>query len=130
MITGWGAHHVDSAHWGMNAEYTGPVEIWGWAEFPTHGLWDVHGKFKTECIYPDGVHMAVGVATANSILMITFANDQRKEHEGLSAHDAALAAGLTRLRPVVMLRICLPPAAATLRAMLNFPSMARPCLSA
>ncbi|HMF64036.1 MAG TPA: Gfo/Idh/MocA family oxidoreductase, partial [Edaphobacter sp.] len=26
MITGWGAHHVDTAHWGMNTEYTGPVE--------------------------------------------------------------------------------------------------------
>ena len=47
-----------------------------------------------------GAIMAIGVATANSILMITFANDQRKE--GLNAHDAALAAGLTRLRPVVM----------------------------
>jgi len=23
----------------MNTELTGPVEIWGWAEFPTHGLW-------------------------------------------------------------------------------------------
>src|SRR5256885_13237997 len=40
MITGWGAHHVDTAHWGMNAEYTGPVEVWGTAEFPTHGLWE------------------------------------------------------------------------------------------
>ena len=49
-----------------------------------------------------GSIMAVGVATANSILMITFANDQRKEHEGMSSHDAALTAGLTRLRPVVM----------------------------
>src|SRR5690349_6411089 len=29
MITGWGAHHIDSAHWAMNTEYTGPVEIWG-----------------------------------------------------------------------------------------------------
>jgi multidrug efflux pump subunit AcrB len=48
-----------------------------------------------------GAIMAVGVATANSILMITFANDQRKDH-GASAHDAALAAGLTRLRPVIM----------------------------
>jgi multidrug efflux pump subunit AcrB len=47
-----------------------------------------------------GAIMSIGVATANSILMITFANDQRKL--GLSAHDAALAAGLTRLRPVVM----------------------------
>ncbi|MCU1250297.1 MAG: putative dehydrogenase, partial [Edaphobacter sp.] len=45
MITGWGAHHVDTAHWGMNTELTGPVEIWGTAEFPTSGLWDVHGKF-------------------------------------------------------------------------------------
>jgi multidrug efflux pump subunit AcrB len=42
----------------------------------------------------------MGVATANSILMITFANDQRKI--GANAHDAALAAGMTRLRPVIM----------------------------
>jgi multidrug efflux pump subunit AcrB len=47
-----------------------------------------------------GAMMSVGVATANSILMITFANDQRKV--GMNAHDAALAAGLTRLRPVMM----------------------------
>src|SRR5205814_4181826 len=49
-----------------------------------------------------GAIMSIGVATANSFLMITFANDQRKAHEGLSAHDAALSAGLTRLRPVLM----------------------------
>jgi multidrug efflux pump subunit AcrB len=48
-----------------------------------------------------GSIMTIGVATANSILMITFANDQRKE-KGMNAHDAALAAGMTRLRPVVM----------------------------
>jgi multidrug efflux pump subunit AcrB len=47
-----------------------------------------------------GAIMSIGVATSNSILMITFANDQRKE--GANAHDAALAAGMTRLRPVVM----------------------------
>jgi multidrug efflux pump subunit AcrB len=48
-----------------------------------------------------GSIMCIGVATANSILMITFANDQRKE-KNVSAHDAALAAGMTRLRPVIM----------------------------
>ena len=57
MITGWGAHHIDMAHWGMGAEYTGPVEVWGKAEFPTSGLWDVHGAFRTEARYADGVHM-------------------------------------------------------------------------
>jgi len=48
-----------------------------------------------------GAIMAIGVATANSILLVTFANDERTDH-GRNAHDAALAAGFTRLRPVLM----------------------------
>jgi predicted dehydrogenase len=67
MITGWGAHHLDSAHWGMGTEYTGPVEIWGSAEFPAKGLWDVHGPFKTEALYADGVHMIVSGEYPNGI---------------------------------------------------------------
>jgi multidrug efflux pump subunit AcrB len=47
-----------------------------------------------------GAIMCVGVATANSILVITFANSLRGS--GTSARDAALAAGMTRLRPVLM----------------------------
>ena len=67
MITGWGAHHVDTAHWGMNTEYTGPIEIWGTAEFPTHGLWDVHGKFETHAVYANGVTMAISGDYPNGI---------------------------------------------------------------
>ena len=67
MITGWGAHHVDTAHWGMNAEYTGPVEIWGDAEFPTHGLWDVHGKFLTHARYANGMTMDISGDFPNGI---------------------------------------------------------------
>jgi hypothetical protein len=67
MITGWGAHHVDTAHWGMNTEYTGPVEIWGTAEFPTHGLWNVHGKFLTHAIYANGVTMDISGDFPNGI---------------------------------------------------------------
>ena len=47
-----------------------------------------------------GAIMSVGVATANSILLVTFANDVRKE--GKDARAAALEAGYTRLRPVLM----------------------------
>jgi multidrug efflux pump subunit AcrB len=50
-----------------------------------------------------GCIMAIGVATSNSILMITFANEQRRPDAG--SHDsrgAALVAGRTRLRPVLM----------------------------
>ena len=47
-----------------------------------------------------GAIICIGVATSNSILLITFANDQRME--GDNAYNAALAAGYTRLRPVLM----------------------------
>jgi predicted dehydrogenase len=67
MITGWGAHHLDCAHWGMDTEYTGPIEIWGSAEFPKSGLWDVHGPFKTEALYASGVKMVVSGEFPNGI---------------------------------------------------------------
>ncbi len=67
MITGWGAHHVDTAHWGINTELTGPVEIWGTAEFPTSGLWNVHGKFLTHAIYANGITMDISGDFPNGI---------------------------------------------------------------
>jgi len=70
MITGWGAHHVDTAHWGMNTELTGPVEVWGEAEFPTHGLWNVHGKFLTHAVYANGMTMAISGDYPNGIKFI------------------------------------------------------------
>ncbi|HVO48365.1 MAG TPA: efflux RND transporter permease subunit [Steroidobacteraceae bacterium] len=47
-----------------------------------------------------GAIMTVGVATANSILMVSFANEQLRS--GKSPVEAALEAGSTRLRPVLM----------------------------
>jgi multidrug efflux pump subunit AcrB len=49
-----------------------------------------------------GAIMAIGVATANSILVVTFANDERCGWHPKNSHDAALSAGFTRLRPVMM----------------------------
>jgi multidrug efflux pump subunit AcrB len=47
-----------------------------------------------------GAIMAVGVASANSILLVTFAREQQLK--GHSALEAALSAGRTRIRPVLM----------------------------
>lgn len=47
-----------------------------------------------------GAIMSVGVASANSILLVTFARERRQE--GMSALEAARAAGRTRIRPVLM----------------------------
>jgi multidrug efflux pump subunit AcrB len=63
-----------------------------WMLFATHTTLSVPALM--------GAIMSIGVATSNSILMITFANDQRKE--GHDARRAAWLAGITRLRPVLM----------------------------
>jgi predicted dehydrogenase len=67
MITGWGAHHVDTAHWGMGTEYGGPVEVEAWAEFPKSGLWDVHGPFGVRAVYENGVIMEVDGERPNGV---------------------------------------------------------------
>ncbi|HLO65853.1 MAG TPA: efflux RND transporter permease subunit [Holophaga sp.] len=49
-----------------------------------------------------GAIMAVGIATSNSILLVSFANEVRSTNPGISALEGAALAGRTRLRPVLM----------------------------
>jgi CzcA family heavy metal efflux pump len=63
-----------------------------WMLFLTHTTLSVPAQM--------GTIMCVGVATANSILVVSFANGRRQF--GSDAKEAALAAGMTRLRPVMM----------------------------
>lgn len=67
MITGWGSHHVDIAHWAMDKEYSGPVEVYGTAQFPRKGLWDVHGPYHTESLYDNGVKMIISNEWKNGV---------------------------------------------------------------
>ena len=61
-------------------------------------LYVTHTTFTVPSLM--GAIMAMGVATANSVLLITFADDQRRA--GRSAAEAAVDAGYARLRPVCM----------------------------
>ena len=67
MITGWGAHHLDTAHWAMGTEYTGPVEVEAEASFPTSGMWDVHGDFMVHAKYANGVSMQISGEFPNGV---------------------------------------------------------------
>ncbi len=67
MITGWGAHHLDTANWGLGTEYTGLVEVEAKAEFPTSGLWDVHGPFFVEGTYANGTVMQISGDFPNGV---------------------------------------------------------------
>jgi multidrug efflux pump subunit AcrB len=62
------------------------------------GLYVTHTTFSVPSLM--GLIMALGVATSNSVLLINFADDARRA--GHVAHDAAVMAGVTRLRPVIM----------------------------
>ena len=70
MLTGWGSHHVDCAHWAMDTEHTGPIEIWGKGAFPTSGLWNVHGAFTSYGVYANGVKMTISTELPNGIKFI------------------------------------------------------------
>jgi predicted dehydrogenase len=59
QVTDWGAHHIDIAHWGMNADNTGPIEVSGTGEFPSNGLWDAAVHFHFVCRYANGVVLEV-----------------------------------------------------------------------
>lgn len=70
MITGWGSHHFDTAHWGMGMEDSGPVKIEGRGEFPTNAIWNVHGAYEVQLEYPGGVRMTVSDKFQNGIKFI------------------------------------------------------------
>jgi len=70
MITGWGAHHIDTAHWGMGTELTGPVEVEAEAEFPTSGLWNVHGDFQVKAKYANGATIYISGENPNGVKFV------------------------------------------------------------
>ncbi|MFS8617245.1 MAG: Gfo/Idh/MocA family oxidoreductase [Solitalea sp.] len=67
MITGWGVHHIDIAHWGMGTEYSGPLEIEATAQFPDKGLWNVHGDFEVTAKYANDITMHISGKYPNGI---------------------------------------------------------------
>ncbi|HPT25945.1 MAG TPA: Gfo/Idh/MocA family oxidoreductase [Bryobacteraceae bacterium] len=70
MITGWGAHHIDTAHLAMGLEHSGPVEIVADASFPKEGLWDVHGSYHVRMKYPNGATMFISDKFENGVRFI------------------------------------------------------------
>ncbi|MEZ0543040.1 efflux RND transporter permease subunit [Fibrella arboris] len=69
-----------------------------WMLFLTHTTFSIPSLM--------GAIMSVGVATANSILMVSFAKDHLPEIKN-NAYEAALEAGRTRLRPILMTAIAM-----------------------
>lgn len=67
MITGWGQHHYDSAAWGMDTEFTGPISVEAVSEFPKSGSWNVHGDFMVKHEYANGMTVYTSGGFPNGI---------------------------------------------------------------
>ena len=70
MITGWGSHHYDIAHWGMGIVDDGPLKVEGKAEFPTNKIWNVHGAYDVHLTYPGNILVHVCNKFPNGVRFI------------------------------------------------------------
>jgi len=60
QLMDWVGHHVDIAHWGMDCDRSGPLEIEGQGEFPDpKALWNTSGKYRLEAKYPNDITMII-----------------------------------------------------------------------
>jgi predicted dehydrogenase len=60
MVTDWGAHMIDVAHWGMGTEDTGPIEVEGKGAWPPRmDLFNTATAFEFTCKYANGVNLIV-----------------------------------------------------------------------
>ncbi|NOX54256.1 MAG: Gfo/Idh/MocA family oxidoreductase [Planctomycetes bacterium] len=60
IITDWGNHHMDIAHWGMDCELTGPLTVEARALFPNKGreqCYNTPDRFFARMQYPNGVEL-------------------------------------------------------------------------
>ena len=56
-ITGWGAHDMDIAHWGMDMDNSGPTMVAGEAAYGTVGAYNTAWRWRFECAYPNDVKL-------------------------------------------------------------------------
>lgn len=58
FIAGWGAHPLDAAQWGIDADNTSPVSYEGTGTFPPKGkLWDTIRHWDVRCEYANGIKL-------------------------------------------------------------------------
>jgi predicted dehydrogenase len=68
MLTDWGAHHVDIAHWGLGMNDTGPTSIDATGTVPTiQNGYNTVTDYRIECSCPNDVKMIISSANRNSI---------------------------------------------------------------
>jgi len=60
QLLDWIGHHCDIAHWGLDLDNSGPLEVEGLGEFPApDAVWNTCTKYRCELKYPGGLAMTI-----------------------------------------------------------------------
>lgn len=60
QLLDWIGHHCDIAHWGMDCDSSGPLEIEGQGEFPPHdAVWNTCTKYRLTAKYPNDIEVVI-----------------------------------------------------------------------
>ena len=60
QLLDWVGHHVDIAHWGMDCDNSGPLEVEGQGEFPPQdAVWNTCTKYRITAKYPNDIEMVI-----------------------------------------------------------------------
>ncbi len=60
QLLDWVGHHCDIAHWGLNLDRSGPLEVSGRGEFPpVDAVWNTCTRYRIELKYPDNITMTI-----------------------------------------------------------------------
>jgi predicted dehydrogenase len=60
QLLDWIGHHCDIAHWGMDCDNSGPLEVEGVGEFPAkNAIWNTCSKYRVTLKYPNAVEMII-----------------------------------------------------------------------
>jgi predicted dehydrogenase len=60
QLMDWIGHHCDIAHWGLDLDNTGPIEVEGKGEFPpSDAVWNTCTRYRITCQYPNGIELVI-----------------------------------------------------------------------
>jgi len=60
QLLDWIGHHGDIAHWGLDFDNSGPLEVEGTGEFPPQdAVWNTATKYRIECKYPNDIELVI-----------------------------------------------------------------------
>ncbi len=57
QVLDWVGHHLDIAHWGLDLDRTGPIEVEGQGTYPRSGLWNTATRYMVHTRYRNGITM-------------------------------------------------------------------------